>query len=231
MSVINEQKEQLRYERKFLITDFTHLDIEQMLKFHPSNFSEIYLPRTVNNIYFDTLGFNSYYDNVEGATQRLKVRIRWYGNLFGAVQQPVLEYKIKKGILGKKNSYNLKPFFLDSNFNKSQIINALNSSGVPQNIKDELLSLKPTLLNSYRRKYFLSADKNFRITIDQHLTYYRIGYYGNTFLNKTVDHHSTVLELKYDSLIETEAKKVVNNFPFGMTKNSKYLQGIERIFI
>ena len=226
-----EQAEPLRYERKFLIADYSYKDVEQMLKFHPACFSEIFHERNINNIYFDTLGLGYYYDNVEGSPDRLKVRIRWYDELFGTIQKPILEYKIKKGLLGKKESHVLQPFVLDKKFNKHQIENALRSYSIPLNVKNELLSLKPVLLNSYTRKYFLSADKNFRITIDHQLTYYRIGYGGNTFTNKSIDRDTTVLELKYDSTLETEAKKVGNLFPFAMTKNSKYLQGLERVFI
>ena len=231
MSQTKEQSEPLRYERKFLITDHSYSDVEQLVKFHPACFSEIFHERTVNNIYFDTFGMNNYFDNLDGENQRTKVRIRWYNNLFGSVQKPILEYKIKKGLLGKKESFLLQPFILDTAFNRFQIINAFNSRTIPRNIKNEALSLVPTLLNSYKRKYFLSADKNFRITIDHHLTYYKIGYIGNKFTNESVDHNSTVLELKYDSSLETEAKSVANAFPFALTKNSKYLQGLERVFI
>jgi len=226
-----EQAEPLRYERKFLITGYSHKDVEQMIKFHPACFSEIYHERTVNNIYFDTPGFGHYYDNVEGSQDRLKVRIRWYGELFGTVGQPVLEHKIKKGLLGKKDSYALRPFTLDGQFDQRQILNAISGSELPQQVRDELLSLRPALMNSYTRRYFMSADKNFRITIDHSLSYYRISYGSNTFTNKSIDHNATVLELKYDSALEQEAKEIGALFPFMMTKNSKYLTGMERLFL
>lgn len=223
--------EQLRYERKFLIVDYSYRDVEHLIKLHPSCFTEIFHQRQVNNIYFDTLGMNAYYDNIEGEKNRVKVRIRWYGDTFGNIQSPVLEYKIKKGLLGNKDSHKLNSFILDESFNKKQIVNALNTDSIPLVVKNELLSLKPTLLNSYTRKYFLSVDKKFRLTIDHNLSYFKIGYTENTFLNKVEDKKSTVLELKYDKDDELEAKQVGEIFPFMLTKNSKYLQGLERIFI
>lgn len=223
------QSEQLRYERKFLITDHSYSEVEQMIKFHPACFSEIFHERNVNNIYFDTLGMTNYYDNLEGETERFKIRIRWYDNLFGHIQNPLLEYKIKKGLLGKKETYKLRSFQLDQSFSEVQIKKATDS--IPPKIKNEIASLKPTLLNSYTRKYFLSADGNFRITIDHHLNYYRINYIGNIFVNRSLDHKTTVLELKYDSSLETEAKLVSNLFPFALTKSSKYLQGLQRVVI
>ncbi|MGZ4119018.1 MAG: VTC domain-containing protein, partial [Bacteroidia bacterium] len=75
MQSTNEKFEELRHERKFLITDHSAKDVEQMIKLHPACFSEIFYQRTVNNIYFDTIGFNNYYDNVEGEMDRIKARI------------------------------------------------------------------------------------------------------------------------------------------------------------
>lgn len=225
------QQEELRYERKYLITNYTHQEVEQLIKFHPARFSEIYHTRHINNIYFDTLGMHHYYDNVEGASDRLKVRIRWYGDLMGIIQKPTLEYKIKKGLLGKKKSYALNAFLLDNSFDKSQIEKATDSAVIPLFVRNEVLSLKPTLMNSYSRKYFLSADKKFRITIDYKLSYHQINYGRNNFIHKSCDHRTTVLELKYDAAHEPEAKAVSDQFPFSLTKSSKYLQGLERIVL
>ena len=224
-----EQPHELRYERKFLITDHTHQQVEQLLKFHPAAFSSIFYPRMVNNIYFDTLGFEGYYDNVEGERDRMKVRIRWYGNLAGNITAPVLEFKIKNGLLGNKESYNLQPFTMDAGFDREQIVRALSGNNIPQHVRNHVLSLRPVLMNRYARSYYLSADGRFRITIDHDLTYYRMAY-GKGFLpTGTVDHTSVVLELKYDAAMGEEAMRVGDSLPFAMTKNSKYLQGMERI--
>lgn len=225
----SNQSEELRHERKFLISDYSALEVEQIIKYNPACFKEIYHPRTINNIYFDSLGFNSYFGNVDGERDRVKARIRWYGDLFGKVDKPILEYKIKRGLLGKKNFYQLLPFVLDNSFSKQHIISALNVESVPVDIKNDMLAMQPALLNSYVRKYFISADKKFRLTIDTNLQYYRISYNQNVFINTVVDHKSVVLELKYDSQYEIEAKEIGSALPFKLTKNSKYLQGIERV--
>lgn len=226
---IARQPEQLRYERKYLITDFSYQDVRQFLKFHPACFSEIFHKRVVNNIYFDTLGFAHYYDNVNGSPERCKVRIRWYGETFGHVQHPVLEFKIKKGLLGKKNSYALHPFVVSSTIDLKEIEQSLAS--IPRFIRDEMRAVVPALLNSYTRQYFLSADKKFRITIDHNLKFYQLMSERNVFLKKRSDHQTTILELKYDSSDEVEANKVSSEFPFALTKSSKYLQGLEHMFI
>ncbi|HEX8514889.1 MAG TPA: VTC domain-containing protein [Bacteroidia bacterium] len=222
-------QEELRHERKFLITAYSVREVEQIIKLHPACFTEVYSQREINNIYFDSFGYDSYYDNVEGEKFRSKARIRWYGELFGTIRLPVLEYKIKEGLLGKKNSYSLSSFVLDKTFSKEQIINAFKTKSIPDHIRKDILTLRPALLNSYSRRYFLSADGLFRMTIDWGLTYYRINYSGNTFLNRSKDHNTTVVELKYSSALENKAKEIGSSFPFVLTKSSKYLQGIERV--
>ena len=91
------QTREYRYERKFLVDQ---LDVHQVLalvKLHPAMFYQPYPPRYVNNLYLDTEGLDNYQDNVSGVGDRRKVRLRWYGDLFGDVDRPVLEFKIKRG--------------------------------------------------------------------------------------------------------------------------------------
>ena len=46
--------------------------IENIIKSHPAIFHEIYFTRNVNNIYFDTVDFSSFIDNIEGIRDRKK---------------------------------------------------------------------------------------------------------------------------------------------------------------
>jgi SPX domain protein involved in polyphosphate accumulation len=223
------QQEALRYERKFFVSDYSYADIKQILHFHPSFFREIYQERRINNIYFDSAGMASYYDNLDGNNQRLKVRIRWYGDLFEENKKPVLEYKIKKGLLGTKQFFLLKPFTINEDFSREVIANA--SEDLPKDTRDYLLSLQPTLLNTYQRKYYLSGDGLFRVTVDHHLKYYAIRYGRQKFVNSIEDHNGTVVELKYESEHEPLANKVASAFPFAVTKNSKYMQGLDKILL
>ena len=101
-----------RYERKYFITKITGKDIDSIVKLHPAIFSEIFHERSVNNIYFDTPDLNNYFDNIDGNMYRVKSRIRWYGMTFGVIEKPVLELKIKNGLLGRKESYSLDTFKL-----------------------------------------------------------------------------------------------------------------------
>jgi len=170
-----------RYERKFLISELSKYEIESIVRLHPSAFSEIYHPRFVNNIYFDSVGMLAYQDNLIGISDRLKVRIRWYGELFGLIEEPVLELKIKKGFLGRKLRFPLASFQLDSGYSLQSQQDIFAEADVSEIVRDYLKSLKFAPLNRYQRKYFQSTDHKFRITLDSDMEFYRIDSADNHF--------------------------------------------------
>lgn len=219
-----------RYERKFFISELTIQEVESIIRINPVMFSEIYHERFVNNIYFDSVSMESFFDNIDGSVDKTKFRIRWYDELFGYIEKPVLELKIKNGLLGKKESYPLRPFKLNNNFNVQSITANMEKSIIPEIIKMELKSMKPVLLNRYSRKYFQSVNRDYRITVDTDIVFYRIGCRNNSFLKKITDNVNVVLELKYNQDMDDNASFITNHFPFRLTKNSKFVSGIEKTF-
>ena len=215
-----------RYERKFMIDAMTYHSVEQQIRIHPAAFSPIFHPRNINNIYLDTNEMDFYYDNVSGKSGRRKARIRWYGDIHGFIEKPVLEFKIREGMLGNKISFRLKPFHFDKNFNFDQLIHVFRNSDLPLWALENLLQFKPALLNRYKRKYFLSFDNKFRLTIDDELSYYNIGENNNNFIEEYRS-DDIIVELKYDRKFDDIAPLVSNKLPFRLTKSSKYVNGIE----
>jgi len=221
-----DQKHAYRYERKFKVPVSYHRSfIERAIKHNPFFFREIYNERQVNNIYLDTEELHDYFENVSGVANRKKIRIRWYGSTFGVIEHPVLEIKIKKGLVGDKWSYALPAFGLDDNFHHERIQELFKESDLPLPVLEKLKSMRPVLINSYRRKYFLSADKNFRITLDTDLKYYPVN--GGGF-SRSMPYRddNQIIELKYALENEPVAGKVSAGFPFSLSKNSKYVNGI-----
>ena len=223
------QEKRSRYERKFVISGVSKPGIEQIVKSHPSAFSELFHERNVNNIYLDTPNLTFFLDNVAGKSRRKKVRIRWYGDLYGRIEKPVLEFKLKAGAVGDKLSFQLHPFTLDENFDQNTLLETFASSNLPDWVREEILPLEPHLLNRYTRKYFLSFDKKFRTTIDNQLIYHDISRRNNSFIKKSVNETDVIVELKYDFKDDDMANSVSGNFPFRMTKSSKYVNGVEQL--
>ena len=216
-----------RYERKFFLTSFDDKQLETMIKLHPAVFSEIYYERMVNSIYFDNNFLDFYQDNVQGSQHRLKIRVRWYEDLFKAVK-PNLEFKIKDGLLGDKKIVKVDDFLAkDSLPLISNLIK--DDQEFEQLSKLKLQNLKPVILVSYNRRYFQSADKKFRLTIDRDLTFYKV---ENNKINWQTDLqiNATILELKYDQEDDQEADQISSFFPFRMTKSSKYVLGMAKLY-
>ena len=219
-----------RYERKFTVpNEFSLNTIEQFIKRNKALFREVFHLRQVNNIYFDTVGYNDYLDNVLGVSDRKKIRIRWYGVTFGEIKKPVLEIKIKKGIVGDKWSYKLKPFVLDNNFDNDMIQNIFSASELPLPILESVKMVSPTLLNSYVRKYFLSSNNKFRVTLDYKLLYYKIHKRFNNFNFIPTTDTNKIVELKYGLSDDKIANTISTQFPFRLIKNSKYINGVNTI--
>ena len=219
-----------RYERKFRVDNLTLADIENIVRLHPAGFIKEHPLRSVNNIYFDTINMQAFSDNVDGIADRTKFRIRWYGELFGDVKKPVLEYKIKKNLAGTKKHYPLKSFTLEAGITMQDIHKKITESDIPEERKYQLQMLRPVLLNRYVRKYFISADRQYRLTLDFNLEYYRIREKNNSFSHYHVDRRSTIIELKYPLELDGGIDKITNAFPFRMTKNSKYVVGVQFLY-
>ncbi|MBI9051194.1 MAG: VTC domain-containing protein [Anaerolineaceae bacterium] len=219
-----------RYERKLLVEGLSEHQVRTLIKLHPALFVQTYPPRYVNNIYLDTPAMDYYYENINGVPQRRKVRIRWYGDLFGKIRKPILEYKIKDGLVGTKESQNLPDFVLDENFDRDQFQETI-AKGSPTIVHYHLRELDAVLLNRYYRWYFATTDGRYRVTVDTDMTFYNIKRAGNAFRQRQQNYLNLIVELKYNAEHDPTAQRVSGLFPFSVTKNSKYVEGIERVYL
>ncbi|WP_291327445.1 polyphosphate polymerase domain-containing protein [Desulfovibrio sp. UCD-KL4C] len=217
--------ESYRYERKFIVSQQLESHIESVLTHSRLGFRKLYDKRVVNNIYLDTPMFRFYNENVMGVSDRKKIRIRWYGDatVDGDCQ---LEIKRKDGMVGRKEIYHV--FLKPSDLRKNNIIRQLD---LPDRVKIEAQDIYPTLYNRYTRRYFISSDSKFRITIDSDVKYSHPNtlYYNHCFLGVSETNH--ILELKYDCKNDITASQAADIIPFSLAKKSKYVSGIESIYI
>lgn len=218
----------MRFERKFQVEDITNEEIDIFVKTHPALFFEEYAPRFVNNIYLDTQNLDNYNDSITGSCNRVKVRIRWYGQGWGRLGNPILELKIKQGQVGHKVSFPLHEFVLDESLAKEQTSEVFGQSDLPPHVHVFLKSLKPALINRYLRKYYVSADRRFRLTIDSKLEYFPIDVPAAALRRRRADPHLTVIEIKYEQDLDIDPSTITSHFPFRMTRCSKYVHGMEK---
>ena len=217
-----------RYERKLHVTGEPLWRAEAVLRTHPAIFRVLYEPRWVNNVYFDDAGDRAYYDNVEGVASRLKVRIRWYGELLGEVQ-PTLELKIKSGMVGRKESFRLPVLNMRRGIRVAEINEHMRRADLPEWVRPMLASVRPALVNRYRRRYYRSGDQRFRATLDDALQFWGVRGGCVSFMARWEQRNAIILELKYASEHDRDARQVTAAFPYRVTRSSKYVTGLELV--
>ncbi len=215
-----------RYERKFVSTSLLHEEMATMIHLNPAGFHEIYASRNVNSLYLDTPDLLYYQRNLDGVSQRSKVRIRWYGDLLGYVEEPFLEIKTKSGLIGGKMRLPLAPIMIDGALDTHIIHEGLLNSDLPDYVRILVESLEVSLLCRYGRHYYLSADGKFRATLDQGLQFIPILASLNPWRDHPIDPTTRVLEVKYHPDEDTQVRDVVKFFPFRLRSFSKYVVGV-----
>jgi len=206
--------EKYRYELKYVIHPKDIFRLESVIKLHPANFRKAFPNRKVNNIYFDTIDNRSSYENINGVSNRTKIRYRWYDDQ----DKGVLEFKIKKNALGKKTYTNL---------DLPKEVNALQKAiekKYPFNTP-----IYPLLQNSYIRRYYIDSSESFRMTIDSDIAY-QIPYGElKSIKNAQFAHAHIIVELKFDK--KAENVDFVNKYiPFRLSKHSKYTTGMFALY-
>ncbi len=215
-----------RFERKFITSAVSPKRAMFLVRRHPAMFREVYAQRWVNNIYFDTLDLASVWDNVAGVSRRTKIRVRWYGDSLGHIETPVLERKIKRGLLNRKLSHRLATLEAGAASCSSKLREMLERSTMPEALTLKMRSLRPTLMNRYSRHYYQSANGRFRITIDAEMSFRPIMPLTRHPVQWTTAHSVVVLELKYAIDHDDNAAAVAQHLPLRVSKSSKYVAGM-----
>lgn len=142
-----------------------------------------------------------------------------------------MEFKIKNGLVGDKKTYSIKSFNFNQGCGCRFMTEHLQSSDLPVSVKTKLKFLKPVVVNTYIRKYYVSFNKNYRITVDTNQWY--SGVSGSSVLNKQFNTQdiNTILEIKYDTKNDKRAASITNYFPFRVTKSSKYVNAVKYVYL
>lgn len=199
----------MRYERKYQIAAHGYHRVYDLIMRNPAGFYKAYDDRKVNSIYYDDINYSSYNDNLVGIADRVKYRVRWYGDTLTSIKKPILEKKIKKGLLGSKEYQSIRDFDL--------------LDGAPDINQLSLITntLLPTVIVRYDRTYFESYNRRVRATIDRNLEY---GILSNGKKAGTLYRDDTIiLEIKYDQEHEIDAQDCMQAIPYRLSKNSKYV--------
>jgi hypothetical protein len=219
----------LRFERKFIAAEATPAEALALVRHHPALFRAAFPPRWINNLYFDTPGLRHFHEHINGAANRVKTRIRWYGPLRGAIPRPVLERKLKRGMVSGKRGYPLPPFALNGHLPRTEIARALTEASLPDELRWHLQGLQPSLVNRYHRLYFVSANGHLRLTVDTDLEFYDARSATGILTRLRIHPPRVIIELKYAPACTEEAAIAANALSLRVVRCSKYVLGIEHL--
>ena len=222
-----------RSEIKFVCYRNNYSLIKSWIKFHKYNFFKEYEDRNINNIYFDSLDYKAFDDNLIGLPSRLKVRYRWYGNLFSENKknEGSLEFKFKKNIYGYKKIFKINDLTLNLSSTWREIKNKIQKS-LTQEYKiifDK--NSEKILINRYKREYFISKNKKLRVTLDRNIQIFdqRFASLKPNYKFKNFTQDYLVIEFKFNKEDKIFLNDLDINIPIKASRNSKYINGVRSI--
>ncbi len=206
-----------RYEVKIPMQKGQFIHFENSLKSLGLYPKRVYQDRVVHSIYLDNAKFTSYLDNVSGASNRIKVRVRYYDN---DTKNLRLEYKTKTNKTSSKNVFDIENKENLDLSDPKNIKKLLSQIEIPK----EILSLYPVLEVEYKRSYFTLA-KDIRMTIDRDIKYKKLYPLKSGYFTSSPVY--SVVEFKYPTNMQSQFKKLLYNLPFRIFRHSKYVVGMD----
>ena len=212
----DSKESEFRYEKKFLIP-LQELHAFE-IRLSRMACSPIHVPRWINNLYCDTPEYEHLNENIEGLSERKKLRLRWYGDKHGTLKVTA-EFKIKLDDTNTKNSVKLGKIKFPQEMDLNTLFQICmlqwgnnSSNAIPP------ANYTPTLLNRYYRSYYLNAAEDIRITVDTPI------YYENAVTGIRAEQSEyAIVELK------CPANQIITSdlLPYQLSKSSKYIEGLQ----
>jgi len=183
--------------------------------------------RNISNLYFDTPEYISVSDNIDGISKRTKIRYRWYGDGgLGCVSSGNLEFKRKHNNEGWKEQFGVE--LTGESVKTYREILAFIQKNIPLDKQIEFSKYNlPTVLNNYNRKYYITMDSKIRVTVDTSITAYDQRWSDKVSAARRIIMPDVVIvEFKFSPGDKNLLVELINNFPFRVSKNSKYISSM-----
>ena len=216
----------LRIETKFIGAEPELPDVLGWIHMHPALFRSPYPDRWVHNLYFDTWDCQTFAANVSGESQRTKLRYRWYGESPGP-DRGAFELKRRHNGVGWKLRHAVERAPWNAGGSWRAVRSAL-AAQLPAQAREWLRAFPlPTLLNCYRRRYFVSRDGSVRLTVDWKLRAWDQRYQAApSFTRRANLPPCVVLEGKCGVEHRAALVRVLHGVPMRVSRNSKYVSGL-----
>ncbi len=218
-----------RYEVKVPCAAHWVPQLAAWVRLDPAHWRVAYPPRQVNNVYFDTVDYQNLNDNLGGAGERSKLRLRWYDPTLERVDGARLELKSREGAVGRKAVCPLDLALDLAQRDWPALYQALyQAADAAARLWLEQTPC-PVLINHYQRAYYTTPDSLLRLTIDTDLRAYdqRLSNHPN-LTRPAMLAETAVVEFK--TAVDTPAverlSEVLGRLPLRVDRHSKYVRGM-----
>ena len=218
-----------RQEIKFVAREDKLGQLLRWVRAHRAGFSSPYPDRQINNVYFDTYNQLAYTENLAGGSARTKLRYRWYGES-ACPDIGVLERKCKRNYFGWKIRYAIDELLYEEGDSWRVFTGKLKSKLPPDGAEWLSVNPNPVMINRYQRRYFLSADRKIRVTIDRDQVVLDQRFAaGPNVIRKANLPRTIIVEIKFDRHDRDLASRVIQGMPLRVSRHSKYMVGVGAI--
>ncbi len=224
---MNPEGKQHRHEIKCVIPEIDYERVLHAIAVHPASFRKAHATREIHTLYFDTHDYSTYRQNLSGTSSRIKVRYRWYGDsLTPDVGQ--LEIKCKRNRINWKEQFPVFQAPYSPHGSWSEIIGNLLRQ-IPMKGKMWIYEHpQPMMINRYQRQYFISADRQYRATIDSQLQSFDQRYKPFPNIHHAINLPRTIiLEIKCPRSEFQATSRILAHLPFRVSRHSKYMTGLK----
>jgi hypothetical protein len=196
------------------------------MKRHTSKITKIYPDRVVSNIYFDTVDLENAQENIEGVGLRIKPRLRWYDRN----NKYIFEFKVKRGDVGTKFKFNVQGLEKSDLVSLSSLKTKITQSLTDPFFREYFNSCGPVVTNNYLRSYYGTTDKKIIITVDKKVEGQRYQDFCSERFPRSLNKDEYIVEIKFDEKNQSDVTEALEDLPFRLTKNSKYLRVFENCY-
>ena len=211
----------VRYEIKMVGQAAAYHRLRMFMRMDRSGLRELYPPRIVQSIYFDTLMGKALEENLAGISHREKIRFRWYGPAQDRAQG-ILERKVRENMLGWKDLLPIDEEIELEGTRRSDFATKIYSHLTPEWNDVRATQLIPVQWIRYAREYYNAG--NVRVTIDRKLSTWDQRprqTLSTRCQNPTPD--VLIVEAKCGKEHYDELQELVGRFPMFADKCSKFV--------
>ena len=216
-----------RREVKFFLSGTDVGKVQSILNTNCSLAGTTHVSSLVTSIYFDDASLGSYHENLEGTGERVKVRLRWYDEgdrrFFFEMKRRTFSRSVKDR-LEVCSSIPLMAL-------EYRTILARLRDVLPESCRERLVTRpSPVLISQYRRRYYVAADRRFRVTLDSELRWYdQCGKARPSLRFAARLPRLAILELKSAEPNDDTIGELLYPLRLRPTRSSKYVVGCQQL--